>query len=74
MLYNIAPCGKSQLYTAEQIRTVAENGLRLSLNVGKRHPAIECRLAATVNGWCTVVLKNGSILQEWAGSFTVKEA
>ena len=74
MLYNIAPSGKSQLYTAEQIRTASENGLRLFLNVGNRYPAIECRLAATVNGWCTVVLKNGSILQEWAGSFTVKEA
>lgn len=74
MLYNIAPSGKAQLYTAEQIRAAAENGLRLLLNVGSRHPAIECHLAATVSGWCTVVLENGGILQEWAGSFTVKGA
>ena len=72
MLYNIAPSGKSQLYTAEQIRAAADSGLKLRLNLGARYPATPCRLAATVGGWCTVVLSNGSIIQGWAGDFTVE--
>lgn len=69
-LYNIAPDGKAQIFTREQIIEASQRGPWLLLNVGKHHPPVKCRLAATVRGWCTVVLEKGGIIQEWAGSFT----
>ena len=68
-LYNIAPHGKSRLFTEEQIREAALDGTVLWLNLGRLNEPAKCRLAATVSGWCTVVLENGAIVQEWAGSF-----
>lgn len=58
------------MFTAEQIRAAAAEGLPLWLNLGKNHAPAPCRLAASVRGWCTVVLSNGAIIQEWAGCFS----
>lgn len=68
-LYNIAPDGRNMMHTAEEIRAAAENGRRLLLDLGKRHEPAPCRLAAVVDGWCTVVLPSGGIIQEWASFF-----
>lgn len=72
-LFNIVPYPlPPRWHTAAEIRAAAVDGLRLSLDVGKRFPRVSCRLAATVSGWCTVVLDRGSIVQAWAGDLTVR--
>lgn len=70
-LYNIsADDGNNIWRTGREIRTAAKEWNHpLLLDVGKRHPLVWCWLAATVHGWCTVVLEHGSILREWAGCF-----
>lgn len=68
-LYNIAPEGKAQLYTAAEIRAAAADGLRIWLDVGRRWPRVPCRMAATVRGWVTAVGEHGAIYQAWAGDF-----
>ena len=68
-LYNIAPEGKAQLYTAAEIRAAAVDGLQIWLDVGQRFPRIPCRLAANVGGWVTAVSDKGGIYHSWAGEF-----
>ena len=68
-LYNIAPEGKAQLYTAAEIRAAAADGLQIWLDVGRRWPRVPCRMAATVRGWVTAVGERGAIYQAWAGDF-----
>ena len=68
-LYNIAPEGKAQLYTAAEIRAAAADGLQIWLDVGRRWPRVPCRMAATVRGWVTAAGEHGAIYQAWAGDF-----
>lgn len=68
-LYNIAPEGKAQLYTAAEIRAAAADGLQIWLDVGRRWPRVPCRMAATVRGWVTAAGEHGAIFQAWAGDF-----
>lgn len=72
MLYNIAPGDNARRYTADEIRAAARNGLQLWLNVGTLQAPIPCRLASNVNGWCTVVLTSGGIVQDWAGYLSIR--
>lgn len=68
-IYNVAPTGEpTQLHSADAIRDAAKNGTTLFLDLG-HDGRIECRKAAVVRGWCTAVLPNGCIVQDWAGSF-----
>lgn len=71
-LYNIAPDGLCMMYTAEQIREAAQDGRKMFLNLGRNHDPAPVRLAATVRGWCTVVLEKGGIIQAWAGDLTAR--
>lgn len=70
MLYNIAPSSApAQLYTPTDIHRAAAAGRPLLLNVEDGKPPIPCHMAALVNGWCTVALNSGAIVQDWAGCF-----
>lgn len=70
MKINISPTGRPQWHTPEEIRAAAADGLRIDYNAG-RGQIIHCRKAASVEGWVTAVTVSGSILQAWAGEFTV---
>lgn len=67
---NISPTNRPQWHTPEEIRAAAAEGLRIDYNAG-RGQIIRCRKAANVSGWITAVMEHGSILQAWAGEFTV---
>lgn len=69
---NISPTGRPQWHTPAEIRAAAAEGLRIDYNAG-RGQVIRCRKAASVEGWVTAVTVGGSILQAWAGEFTVGE-
>ncbi len=68
-LYNIAPEGEARLYTAQEIRAAAAEGVRVWLDVGQRFPRVSCRVAANVAGWVTAASDKGGIYQAWAGAF-----
>lgn len=69
-MINIAPHPmKPRMVSAEDIRRAAENGLEMRF---RDDAEMYCRLAVTVSGWCTVVLRNGSIAHGWAGEFVLK--
>ena len=70
MKINISPTDRPQWHTPEEIRAAAADGLRIDYNAG-RGQVIRCRKAASVSGWVTAVTVSGSILQAWAGDFTV---
>lgn len=67
---NISSTDRPQWHTPEEIRAAAAEGLRINYNAGRGH-VIRCRKAANVSGWITAVTVSGSILQAWAGEFTV---
>jgi hypothetical protein len=66
---NISP-DRPQWHTPAEIHAAAAEGLRIDYNAGRGH-VIRCRKAANVGGWITAVMEHGSILQAWAGEFTV---
>jgi hypothetical protein len=67
---NISPTCAGIWHMPEEIRAAAADGLRIDYNAGRGH-VIRCRKAASVAGWITAVTVSGSILQAWAGEFTV---
>lgn len=67
---NISPTCAGIWHTHAEIRAAAAEGLRIDYNAG-RGQVIRCRKAANVKGWVTAVTVSGSILQAWAGEFTV---
>lgn len=67
---NISPTCAGIWHTPAEIRAAAADGLRIDYNAGRGH-VIRCRKAASVSGWVTAVTVSGSILQAWAGEFTV---
>ena len=46
-------------------------GRRIENIHGSNTQARSKKLAANVSGWITTVMEHGSILQAWAGEFTV---
>lgn len=54
--------------TPHKIREAAAHGQTIYYN-GNR-----CRVAANYNGYITAVTENGTIIQAWAGAFTVLTA
>lgn len=68
-LYNIAPEGKTRMHSAAEIRTAAQDGMRLYLDIGTRFPRVPVWLASNIDGWITAVGDGGAIYQAWAGCF-----
>lgn len=67
--FNISPTYHHIWHTADEIRAVAREGVRVYLDVGRRYPRIPCCVAAIVNGYVTAVSDKGGIYQDWAGCF-----
>lgn len=68
-LYNIAPESRARMYTVTEIKSAAQDGMRLYLDIGARFPRVPVRLASNVSGWITAVGDGGAIYQAWAGCF-----
>lgn len=66
-LYNLKASG-TLCTTAEAIKRAAENW-----QLKARYGDISVTIAATYDGYITAVTRNGGIIQDWAGYFTITD-
>lgn len=67
MLYNLKANG-TLLTTADAIKRAAENW-----QLKARYDDILVTIAAMYDGYITAVTRNGGIIQDWAGYFTITD-
>lgn len=67
MLYNLKATG-TLCTTAGAIKRAAENW-----QLNARYGDISVTIAAMYDGYVTAVIRNGGIIQDWAGYFTITD-